>query len=122
MSMKFVTRITIAFPASLNAVNYLRNCCGNLANECPSLDDMDWKRVTEWSAFPAQFKVPELVSQVCDSIKYTFETDGGRWTGSKEKPFICDILKLEVFDSNTHECLAQKEWKPKHACEHVIGR
>ena len=111
--MKLVTRITINWPVNLNSVHYLKRFCGNLANECPTLEDMNWDKYTGWSIYPWQFNTEENRNYVLDSIKENFETDGGRWTGSKERPFICDILKLELFDYKTHKLLAEKTWAPK---------
>lgn len=119
MSTRLCCRITINWPANWNAVKYLTNCCGDLANECPTLETMDWKKVTTWSCEPWQFNTDISRSNLCDSVKYTFETDGGRWPGTEEKPFICDILKLELFDPETHELKAMKEWAPKSPYEHV---
>ena len=113
MSTRLVARITIAWPANLNSVDYLRTYCGNLANECPNLEDMSWDHAAEWSCEPFMFNTETGRSNVCDSVKYAFETDGGRWTGSKERPFICDILKLELFDPKTRKLLAEKTWAPK---------
>lgn len=119
MSTRLCARITINWPANINSVRYLKKFCGDLANECPELEDMNWEKVTTWSCEAWAFNTDISRSNLCDSVKYGFETDGGRWTGSRERPFICDILKLELFDPDTHELKAMKEWAPKPPTAHI---
>ena len=118
MATRLCVRITIAWPANWNSVCYLTKVA-DLANECPTLDDMNWDKVSTWSYQDWQFNTDIAKSNLCDAIKYTLETDGGSWIGSKERPFICDILKLELFNPDTHELKAMKEWKPKHPNAYV---
>lgn len=80
---------------------------------------MDWDKAAEWSCLPFMFEAEVGRSSICASAKHSFETDGGRRTGAKEKPFIYDILKLELFDPITHELKAMKEWAPERPCEHI---
>ena len=108
--VKLVSRVTINFPADFNAIVYLKKIGVNLANECPTLDDINWDNIATWSIMPWQLETQMSRDNICDQIKKSYETDRGGYRATKEHPVICDILKLELFNPETRQIVAEKSW------------